>query len=228
MANSYFIKSSLVKKYWMAASGLFLCVFLLGHLAGNLQLLLPKEQAQEAFNAYALFMTTFPLVKILSYLTYASIIFHAIDGIFLTYQNIKARPVGYVHTKTQANSIWTSRNMGILGTAILVFLVFHMYAFWAGMHFREMPMYTLQDGTVVKDLYLQVYNAFKSLPYVLFYVVSMIPLGLHLSHGFTSGFQTLGVNHPKFNKLIQLLGLGFSIFVPLLFAVIPVYMYIFL
>ena len=78
MAKSALLKSSIAKKYWMALTGLFLCLFLAGHLAGNLQLLLPN--ASEKFNAYALFMTTNPAVKILSYLTYISIIFHAVDG----------------------------------------------------------------------------------------------------------------------------------------------------
>lgn len=68
----------------MAATGLFLCIFLLGHLAGNLQLFMTDEAGKLQFNEYAKFMTTFPAVKILSYLTYFSIVFHAIDGLLLT------------------------------------------------------------------------------------------------------------------------------------------------
>ena len=90
MAKSALLKSSLAKKYWMALTGLFLCLFLVGHLIGNLQLIYSDALH---FNQYALFMTTNPAVKVLSYLTYASIIFHAIDGIVLTVQNQKARPV---------------------------------------------------------------------------------------------------------------------------------------
>lgn len=209
----------------MAASGLFLCIFLLGHLAGNLQLLLPPEKAKDAFNAYALFMTTFPAVKILSYLTYFSILFHAFDGILLTIENNKARPVNYAYSKPSANSAWTSRYMGILGTAILVFLVIHLWAFWAGMHFRSIPTYALADGTIVKDLYSEVYNAFKNLPYVILYVVCMIPLGLHLSHGFASAFQSWGLNHAKYNNLISMTGIAFSVLVPLGFAAIPLVVY---
>jgi succinate dehydrogenase / fumarate reductase cytochrome b subunit len=93
MAKSALIKSSIAKKYWMALTGLFLCLFLTGHLAGNLQLLIPDNAA--AFNQYALFMTTNPAVKLLSYLTYISIIFHAVDGIMLAIQNKKARPIAY-------------------------------------------------------------------------------------------------------------------------------------
>ena len=107
MAKSALLKSSIVKKYWMALTGLFLCLFLAGHLAGNLQLIFGTSKQ---FNEYALFMTTNPAVKLLSYLTYISILFHAIDGIMLTIQNKKARPVGYAKTDGSSSSL-ASRNM---------------------------------------------------------------------------------------------------------------------
>ena len=136
MAKSAILKSSIAKKYWMAFTGLFLCVFLLGHLAGNLQLIFSDALH---FNQYALFMTTNPAVKILSYVTYISILFHAIDGIVLTIQNKKARPVAYAKTDGSSSS-FSSRNMAVLGTIILVFIVTHMVNFWAVMHFdKNMP-----------------------------------------------------------------------------------------
>lgn len=140
MAKSALLKSSIVKKYWMALTGLFLCLFLAGHLAGNLQLIFSDASA---FNKYALFMTTNPAVKILSYLTYISILFHAVDGFLLTYQNAKARPVGYAKNNPSKNSSFSSRNMAVLGTLILVFIVTHMVNFWAVMHFDEkMPLFS--------------------------------------------------------------------------------------
>ena len=152
MSKSVLIKSSLAKKYWMAGTGLFLCLFLVGHLLGNLQLLLPSETASDSFNLYAQFMTTNPVVKILSYITYFSILFHAIDGILLVVQNKKARPVQYAYNKPSANSNWASRNMGLLGTVLLLFLIIHMRSFWYEMHFGEVPK-VLIDGENVKDLY---------------------------------------------------------------------------
>ncbi|MCA1965236.1 MAG: succinate dehydrogenase cytochrome b subunit [Flavobacterium sp.] len=137
MAKSALLKSSIVKKYWMALTGLFLCLFLAGHLAGNLQLIFGTSLQ---FNEYALFMTTNPAVKLLSYLTYISIIFHAIDGIMLTIQNKKARPIGYAKTDGSSSS-FASRNMAVLGTVILVFIATHMVNFWAKMHFdKNMPL----------------------------------------------------------------------------------------
>ncbi len=140
MAKSALLKSSIAKKYWMALTGLFLCLFLAGHLAGNLQLLVPNNALN--FNQYALFMTSNPAVKLLSYLTYISILFHAIDGIALTIQNKKARPIGYAKTNGSSSS-FASRNMAVLGTIILVFIVTHMVNFWAKMHFdKNMPLMT--------------------------------------------------------------------------------------
>jgi succinate dehydrogenase / fumarate reductase, cytochrome b subunit len=144
MAKSAFLKSSIAKKYWMALTGLFLCLFLVGHLLGNLQLLAGTGiEAALQFNKYALFMTTNPAVKILSYVTYISIIFHAIDGIYLTIQNKKARPVAYAMSNPSKNSSYSSRNMAVLGTLVLVFIATHMINFWAKMHFdSNMPLVT--------------------------------------------------------------------------------------
>ncbi|MBQ0117482.1 MAG: succinate dehydrogenase cytochrome b subunit [Flavobacterium sp.] len=154
MAKSALLKSSIAKKYWMALTGLFLCVFLVGHLAGNLQLIFGTSLQ---FNQYALFMTTNPAVKALSYLTYISIIFHAIDGIMLTIQNKKARPVAYAMKNDAVSSSWSSRNMAVLGTVILVFIATHMTNFWAKMHFAEMPLQT-QVVNVEGGQPVEVYN----------------------------------------------------------------------
>ncbi|MCO6147424.1 succinate dehydrogenase cytochrome b subunit [Flavobacterium sp. NRK1] len=278
MAKSALLKSSLAKKYWMALTGLFLCLFLIGHLLGNLQLLSTGENAALHFNQYALFMTTNPAIKVLSYLTYISILFHAIDGILLAIQNQKARPVKYVMNKPEKNTIWASRNMAVLGTIILIFIVTHMVSFWARMHFdKNMPLQTvminaggmpqefylttdggylpkaqvLQGAAVIKnrtefydatanvkikegykDLYKITVAFFKDaklgLVYTILYAISMIVLGFHLYHGFGSAFQSLGVNNPKYNGFIKNFGKAFAIIVPLLFAIIPIYIHFFI
>ncbi|QYA25034.1 succinate dehydrogenase cytochrome b subunit [Gramella sp. MT6] len=232
MAKSALLKSSLAKKYWMAFTGLFLCLFLVGHLFGNLQLLIPiSEGARDQFNEYALFMTTNPAVKVLSYLTYISILFHAIDGLLLTIHNRKARPQGYVSFKPSTNTMWSSRNMGILGTVILAFIVIHMTMFWGEMKFGGLDetIYTTANGEEVKDLYTLTIKTFQDAQYGLIwaiaYAVAMLAIGFHLSHGFASGFQSLGVNHPKYNGFIKKVGLAFAVLVPLAFAVIPFYIH---
>lgn len=129
--------SSLGKKLVMALTGIFLCTFLIVHLVGNLQLF--KDDAGQAFNAYAYFMTHFGPIKIVSYLLYASIIIHAVYALMLTAGNKKARPVAYAIQAGGQNSPWTSRNMGILGTILLVFIVVHMGDFWWKYHNAELP-----------------------------------------------------------------------------------------
>ena len=142
MAKSAFLKSSIAKKYWMALTGLFLCLFLVGHLLGNLQLFMSGYEGALQFNKYALFMTTNPAVKLLSYVTYISILFHAIDGIYLAIQNKKARPVAYAMNNPSKNSSSASRNMAVLGTLILIFIATHMINFWAKMKFgTTMPLF---------------------------------------------------------------------------------------
>jgi succinate dehydrogenase / fumarate reductase cytochrome b subunit len=214
--------SSLGKKLLMALTGLFLIIFLVVHLIGNLQLL--KDDGGHAFNVYAKFMTSNPLIKIVSYVNYTAIVLHVIYAIILTARNRAARgPEGYAVNKN--SSVWMSRNMGILGTLILIFLVIHLKGFWAQMHWGHME-YQTYDGEQVKDLYLVVNDAYASLGYVALYVFSMAALAFHLWHGFGSAFQTLGLNHLKYNPAIRFVGRAFAIIVPVLFALIPILMYL--
>jgi len=316
----------------MALTGLFLCLFLVGHLIGNLQLIIKTgEEGRRAFNEYAYFMTHNPAIMVLSYLTYFSILFHAIDGIALFIQNKKARPVSYAYNKPSANSSLPSRYMALLGTIVLVFIATHMSNFWWKMKVSdEVPMHTYyspssqdtmyltqkgepvsvnriskrgkvdgtnivllktkynseSDNSIDKDYQDQLnekglFNRYKTNPeftsYIdsfkmidkqkahinqdeiiaegykdlhtvvmeffsknnksdagiplgllgmLLYVVSMAVLGFHLWHGFASAFQSLGMNHPKYTPLIKVFGRGYAIVVPLLFAIIPILIYL--
>lgn len=120
--------SSIGQKIIMALTGLFLCTFLVVHLLGNFQLL--YDDGGYKFNAYTKFMTSNPLIKIASYVTYFAILYHAFQGLWLAYKNQSARPKGYKKHPGNATSTWSSRNMGVLGTIILVFIVVHMQQFW--------------------------------------------------------------------------------------------------
>ena len=170
-------------------------------------------------------MTTNPVVKILSYITYFSIIFHAVDGILLVVQNKKARPVNYAYNKPNANSNWASRNMGLLGTVLLLFLIIHMRSFWYEMHFGDIPTVLIGDENV-KDLYTITTSAFQKLWYVILYIVCMIAIAFHLSHGFSSAFQTIGASHPKYSPIIKKVGYVFGILIPFAFAIIPLALYL--
>jgi succinate dehydrogenase / fumarate reductase cytochrome b subunit len=187
-------------------------------------LLLFKGDGGQAFNMYAKFMTTNPAVKLLSYLTYISVIGHIIYSILLSQHNKSARPVAYSTSKGSTNSAWSSRNMGVLGTIILIFLVVHLQSFWAQMHWGEVPMVTY-EGEEYKNLYLIVNEAFKQVWMVALYVISMVFLGFHLSHGFASAFQTLGLNHKKYSPAIKMVSTLYCILVPSLFAAMPLYIH---
>lgn len=120
--------STIGQKVLVALTGLFLSLFLVIHLSGNLQLLIDDDGF--AFNRYTAFMMGNPLIKVAGYITYFSILFHAFKGLALAYKNSQARKQGYKKTAGNANSTWMSRSMGVLGTLIFVFIVVHMQQFW--------------------------------------------------------------------------------------------------
>jgi len=217
------LNSTLGRKIIMSLTGLFLITFLIIHTSGNFQLL--KGDGGDAFNMYTKFMTTNPLIKTVSYLLYTTFIVHILWSIILTVQNRKARPEQYAY-KNASGSTWASRNMGLLGTIIFVFLVLHLRGFWYELKFGDVPTTTI-DGEQYKDLYSVVVAAFNEWYISAIYVVAMVFLGFHLRHGFWSAFQTLGLDHKKYTPIIKGLGLVIAIAIPLSFAIQPIYIYFF-
>ena len=218
MTNTF---STLMRKTLMALTGLFLCFFLVIHLLGNLQLLLPAVQAKESFNGYSQLLSGNIFIKIISYVLYTSLIVHCLDALVITLKNRKTAGK-YVIDKRGASSKWYSRNMGILGTLILIFLVFHFKDFWYQYKFGTLPM----DEYGHKDLYTIVIAAYRDWWYVLFYVLSMFALGYHLLHGFFSAARSLGVYHPKYVSWIRIFGRFYSYAITAGFAIIPIYVYL--
>jgi len=219
--GSYF-SSKIFQKALAALSGGFLVIFLLGHLVGNLQLFIPGELGQKQFNSYALFMTTNPAVIVLSYLTYTSIILHSILTLYLVLRSRSARPVRYQVSSGSSNSSWASRNMAFLGTMLLIFLIIHLRSFWYEMHFGDIGL----DKWGNKDLYTVTVSAFQNTLYTAFYVLSMLMLSFHLSHGVSSAFQTLGLSTSKYEKIINFVGKSIAVLIPLIFASIPITLYV--
>ena len=215
-----FLLSSLGKKIVMSLTGLFLCLFLVVHMLGNLQLFVDSDG--EAFNTYAYFMTHSPLIKIISYGNYFFILLHAVQGIMITAYNRKAKAGRYVGKQvSDTDAKIASRNMRNLGILILVFIGLHMWQFWAQMHFFDMPEKTY-DGVVVKDLHTLVVEAFSVPWVVIFYLVSLVGLSLHLWHGFWSAFQTLGLSSGKYAPILRVVALSYAILIPLGFASMPI------
>ena len=217
-----YFSSKIFQKALAGLSGGFLVVFLIGHLAGNLQLFVPGELGQKQFNAYALFMTTNPAVIALSYITYTTIILHSIVTIYLVLKSKLSRPIKYHVSSGNSNSTWASRNMAFLGTMILIFLIIHLRSFWYEMHFGNIEF----DKWGNKDLHTVTVAAFQNVFYTAFYILSMLMLAFHLSHGVGSAFQTLGLNTSKYKKSITYIGKGVAIIIPLIFASIPITLYV--
>jgi len=208
------LKYYILNKYLAALSGLFLILFLTGHLVGNLQLLISDYNiARDTFNAYAHFMQTNPLVKVLSYTTYTAIILHILVTLKLTIDSRKNRTVNYKKHNSPTNSV-SSKYMGVLGTVILAFLIIHLSDFWYKAHFLGET-----------DLYGLVVSKFQNITYVIIYVISMLVIFLHLLHGFQSSFQSLGLLNSKTRKYIKIIGMVYALVIPILFAIIPIILY---
>lgn len=209
------LSGTIGRKIIMALSGLFLIFFLLEHLISNF-LLLTDDPSD--FNGYAEFMKNNPFIKGAEYILFAGFIIHIVFAAIISYQNKKARPKGYAYNNPGENSSWFSRNMGLTGSIILIFLLVHLNSFFFP-HKLPNPI----SGHATLDLYSDAYQKFSNVPYTLFYVFAMLLLAFHLNHGFQSSFQTLGARHPKYTPFIKGLGTAFAILVPAGFAFIPVY-----
>jgi succinate dehydrogenase / fumarate reductase, cytochrome b subunit len=221
----FLFKSSIGRKVVMSLSGLFLIVFLVVHLLGNLQLLYDDEGMQ--FNKYTYFMTHNPLIISISYFLYFTILLHSIQGVVMAVQNKNAKGRSYEVQKNTGRSYF-AKYMMHLGIIIFIFLAIHLYQFWLQMKLGNVPMVQYPGSNqFYKDLYTPVLQVFNNSAYVVFYVISMMVLSFHLLHGFKSSFQSLGINHKKYNPLIHWLGILYSILIPLGFAIIPIYLYLF-
>lgn len=228
--------SSIGRKVVMAITGLFLISFLVVHLIGNLQLFAGDEGL--SFNQYTLFMTTSPLIRIAEIILVAGFVAHIYTAYVLTKRNRISRPVKYVYQKDAERVTWCSKNMGVTGSIILIFLIMHLYNFWYAYKFGETP-YVIYDAAgektvstketegALKDMYHIVETTFRDTWwYSILYISSMVLLAAHLSHGFQSAFRTLGLTHKKYSPLIEKLGLGIAVLIPLGFASIPVYFWL--
>lgn len=218
MTWKHFFTSSIGKKLIMGLTGLFLITFLIVHAGINSCIFLNDNG--ETFNEVAHFMSHNWIVRFLEIGLFAGLILHIIQGLLLWQQNNKARPVQYHVNKPGQNSTWYSRSMGILGTLLLLFIIMHLAHFYVG------TKVALYSGDRPHNLFEEMREVFSHGWIVALYVAGVVALFWHLYHGFQSAFQTLGINHKKYTPIIKSLGIGYSVIISILFALMPVAMYL--
>ena len=203
--------SSVGKKLVMSLTGIFLLSFLVVHLTGNF--LLFKNDGGVAFDVYAEFMSTNPLIRTMEIVLALGFLFHIISGVIVWLQNRKARPKKYSVNKISENTKLASRITMLTGSVVFFFLVVHLKTFWVGSRLAPTKI----------SMYELVVTAFSSPTYVGFYVVSLVFLAYHLRHGFQSAFQTLGIRVEPYGRLIEAIGIIFWLVIPVGFAIMPIY-----
>ena len=212
------------RKTIIAGTGLFLCVFLVVHLSANCILLLPEATARGLYNAYSAKLRESPLIKLVAYALYASIILHVFYALLITLRNRKAKPQKYMMNNSKENSTWTSKNMGLIGTMILLFIVVHLANFWARIKLGIGDSVSLDSAGNI-DVYEVTSSLFHNIYYVIFYTLLVIPLALHLHHGFKSAFKTLGFYHKNGLRIIAKIALVYAIIMGVGFGIIPLIVY---
>ena len=214
-------QSTIGRKFLMALSAMFLLIFLLIHLSVNLLSLFGEEGP---FNAASHFMGYNPLIQFaMQPVLIVGVVFHFVMGFVLELKNKNARPVKYAVAKNSGNSTWMSRNMIISGAVILAFLGLHFYDFWIHeMNYKYLEDLAIDEGRYWEELHAKFADPIR----VAFYVISFVLLGLHLSHGFQSSFQSIGARHPKYLKCVNTLGTWYSILIPLGFIIVAVFHFV--
>ncbi len=209
-------QSSIGQKALMAATGLILLAFVISHLLGNLLVF----AGPEALNAYALKLRHMaPLLWLARALLLLAVVVHLWTSIRLSRQNRLARPVGYRRFRPGETSL-SARTMLLSGVLLLAYLVYHLLQFT--FHTTDPALAHLTDPLGNHDVYAMVITAFRNPWISCIYVVGMAALCAHLSHGFDSSFQSLGVNNERLLPLLQRVGQALSLAIFMGYSSIPV------
>lgn len=217
-----FFKSSIGRKVAMALSAFFLMFFLLQHFSINILSVINPD----LFNEVSHFMGTNPLVQfVLQPVLIFGVVFHFVMGFVLEIKNKNARKIAYVKNNGGANSSWMSRNMIYSGIAILAFVILHFIDFWfpeINTKFIKGDWSGTMEGVEGFRYYEELTHKFVSPIRVGAYVLAFVFLALHLLHGFTSAFQSMGSTAGRKKTLLNI-GKAYSIIIPLGFVFIALY-----
>jgi succinate dehydrogenase / fumarate reductase cytochrome b subunit len=217
--NTTMLKSSIAKKVAMALSGLFLMLFLAQHFFINFT----SVFSADVFNQISHFMGHNPLVQfVIQPILIIGVIFHFCMGIYLDFKNKAARPIKYANYNGASNANWASRNMIVSGLVVLAFLGLHFYDFWIPeMDYKYISQLPLDETRYYDELVHKFQNPVR----VGIYCLSFILLSLHLWHGFTSSFQSVGARRIAVGA--KNFSYAFAIIVPFGFVFIAIFHYLF-
>jgi len=225
MKWSEFFTSAVGKKLVMGLTGLFLISFLVIHMGINACIW--ANDGGQMFNKAAHFMGSTVVIRIMEVGLFLGIFLHIIQGYALSASNQSKRKVGYQVPMGDNGSTWYSRSMGLLGTILLLFFILHWWHFWIPSRFTGVEEILLPGSE--KKLY-NVYGlmkvTFSELWVVIVYVIACFSLFWHLLHGFQSAFRTIGLQNNRYISAVRSMGIGFSVLVPLTFAMMPISMYL--
>ncbi len=214
---SRFLSSSVGTKILVALTGLGFAAFLVTHLAANLLVLVDTH----AYNTYSHKLTSNPLIYAAEAALAALFLVHAYKAVFVTLRNRDARGRGYAVKKRAGHTSrkgLASSTMIVTGIWLLLFVVIHLKTFKFG------PWYETPDG--MRDLSRLVAEVYREPLHVIFYVLSMVVVGMHLSWGLSSAFQSMGLEHPRYNGFVRGAGLAVAVLMGLGFALIPIVIYV--
>lgn len=214
------LSTSTGSKILVALTGLAMVGFLVGHLAGNLLALIGPD----VYNEYAHALISNPLLIPAEIGLVAILLLHMGTAISVVVRGRQARPERYAVKKWAggpSRKSVSSTSMIVTGVIILVFLILHLRTFKYGRYYAD-------PETGFRDLYTLLVEVFQSPGYVIFYVVCMVLVGMHLRHGISSSFQSLGLVPRSWTGRILRAGASLALVVGAGFALIPVYIYFFL
>lgn len=214
-----FIRSSIGQKYIMGLSGLVWAGFVMVHMLGNLLILVGPD----AYNSYAHAITSNkPLLFATEGVLILALCTHVISAISLTRSNRRAKgKTPYTSTHGAKGTTLASRSMAAQGAIVLMFIILHMITFKYGTHYEVMV-----NGVPMRDLSRLVLEVFHSWVYVAWYIVCLGLLGVHLSHGVGSIFQSFGLLHPSYQQKIKFISRGYGFLVAAGFLSQPIYVFL--
>jgi len=214
-----YLTSAIGRKQIMGVTGLVWAGFVLTHMLGNLLIFVGPN----AYNKYSHALVSNPFLIVAELGLLATILLHIYNGISLTLKNKWARPEKPERaTNGKKAARANSRFMIFHGTILLVFIISHLITFKYGTTYT-----TTVDGVEMRDLHRLVIEVFQNPAAVAWYVVALICLGLHLSHGFYSSFASLGFYHPKYSPWVNRFGYVYAVLVAAGFISQPLYVLFF-